>query len=187
MQAESERDVYVVCKWYENDEGKRKISLSLGHLRAHTVLCGEMIAVRTGRQKILLFSMLSFVCFSSSTSESEIFTSSCCFFCVKRFFPFSNVNANLNRQLWWFLFRYIFHFYIWYPPAYVRSCAYENKKAIANDCRHSSEWKRSVMSFTYSFAVLVFCCCCCCFCMRSGKHQIIRFIERDSQLKKKRH
>lgn len=100
------------------------------------------------------------------------------------FFPFSNVNANLNRQLWWFLFRYIFHFYIWYPPAYVRSCAYENKKAIANDCRHSSEWKRSVMSFTYSFAVLVFCCC---FCMRSGKHQIIRFIERDSQLKKKRH
>lgn len=97
---------------------------------ARTVLCGEMIAVRTGRQKILLFSMLSFVCFSSSTSESEIFTSSCCFFCVKRFFPFSNVNANLNRQLWWFLFRYIFHFYIWYPPAYVRSCAYKTKKPL---------------------------------------------------------
>lgn len=102
---------------------------------ARTVLCGEMIAVRTGRQKILLFSMLSFVCFSSLLHLKfllQVFSSA-----LNAFSPFKRKCKFKSAIVVIFVSLHFPFLYNLSTPAYVCPCAYETKKAILDDCRHS--------------------------------------------------
>lgn len=132
-----------------NDEGKRKISLSLGHLHC-PMWWNDCRANRTSK-KILLFSMLSFVCFSSSTSE--ILLQVRFFLYFKRFFPFSNVNANLNRQLWC-----VFFFVKYFPFLYnihQHTCAgVHMKRKRHTQWLSSFKWMKTV-----GYVVHLFFCC----------------------------